>query len=244
MRGVLLAGLAWAGAVAGVYGQGVAPTAVGPQFHVVTSGERTTLDRATGRLISTVDVRLLNLGGRTMTTPLHVVVDLEIEGTNTVAMPGALGGVGIGPHGTYYTDVSGQFPGGRITPNAEARTTLTFVRDRDTRFRYTPVPYATLVEPREPVLSLPATAFTVPEGGSLTFEARATDPDGEAVTLGAGPAVSNATFAATSGVTAVGTYFFEPTFDQAGVYALIFTATDPLGLTDQGTVLVTVSCSR
>ncbi|HSB72580.1 MAG TPA: carboxypeptidase regulatory-like domain-containing protein [Candidatus Methylomirabilis sp.] len=62
---------------------------------------------------------------------------------------------------------------------------------------------------------------TVNEGQTLTVTVRATDPDGDAVTLSAGTLPANATFEP-----ATGTLTFAPDFLQAGTYVITIAATD------------------
>jgi hypothetical protein len=91
-----------------------------------------------------------------------------------------------------------------------------------------------------PVLTMPVSPLTVAEGETLTFVVSASDPDGDPVALRATPPIPNATFTATNGVTASGTFNFTPDLTQAGTYDLAITARDPLGLTTTETVTIQV----
>lgn len=91
-----------------------------------------------------------------------------------------------------------------------------------------------------PQLSLFQTEYTVNEGEVLSFHVSATDPDGEKVSLSASPRIPNAAFASTSGVQADSVFSFEPDYTQQGIYAVAFTARDPLGLTETRNVQIKV----
>ncbi len=73
---------------------------------------------------------------------------------------------------------------------------------------------------RPPSLTVPQSA-EVDEGSMITIPVKATDPDGELVTLSAAPLPENAIF-----IPSTGTITFAPDFDQAGSYDITCTATD------------------
>jgi hypothetical protein len=221
-----------------VCGQGPVTEDVANHFFVRTAHERTTLDRQTGELISTVDVSLWNLGGRTLFTPLHLLVSLD---TNGISMPGAAGGPALPPYNVFYKDLSGLVTGGTIPPNARIDTTLTFVRGRDVPLAYSLAPRAILRSETAPTVTVSALSYNVDEGQTLQFGVTGSDPDGDVVVLLAAPGISNAVFAATSGVAAAGTFTFNPDFDQQGKHTLKFTARDPLGLEGSALVEITVN---
>lgn len=91
-----------------------------------------------------------------------------------------------------------------------------------------------------PVLVVENEQWNVPEGGSVTVPVSASDPDGDAVTLAAGPALPGAQFTTTPGVAATGTLVVAPGFGTAGQYAVTFTARDANGMTDSRTVWIAV----
>lgn len=91
-----------------------------------------------------------------------------------------------------------------------------------------------------PEIDVDTVAATVTEGGELSIGVTATDPDGDPVTLSAGPLLPSADFDATNGTAPSGTFSFEPALGQQGSYAVTFTARDSWGLTDQQTVAITV----
>ncbi|MFH0730124.1 MAG: carboxypeptidase regulatory-like domain-containing protein [Pseudomonadota bacterium] len=92
-----------------------------------------------------------------------------------------------------------------------------------------------------PQISLDPHPSSVTEGGTLSFNVRATDPDGDAVTLSASPKIENATFTATSGQNAIGTFSMTPGFDQQGKQAITFKAIDPWGQTATVTAVIDVA---
>jgi len=219
-------------------GQGPSPQNVAEHCIVRSSGESSTLDRQTGQIISTVDVELLNLGGKTLLTPLHLAVNLT---TSSVQVAGALGGPGSGPYNAYYLDLSSHFPSGRMESGERTTRQITFTRDRGVHFQYELVPYSTVQSENPPEITISPLTFSVNEGQSLSFGVTAFDPDGDSVIILAAPGISNATFSATGGVAAAGTFSFSPDFDQEGQYTLKVTARDPLGLEDSEQIQITVS---
>ena len=82
---------------------------------------------------------------------------------------------------------------------------------------------------RVPVVSAPATAF-VNEGSLLTINVTAADPDGQAIaslTASGSAITAGATFLAGAGNVS-GTLSWTPTFTQAGMYSVTFTASNVL----------------
>ena len=77
------------------------------------------------------------------------------------------------------------------------------------------------------------------EGSQLTFVVSASDPDGEIPALSATPLPANATFVDNTDGT--GTFTFDPSFSQAGIYNITFTATDASLATDAEVVAVTIT---
>src|SRR4029079_1959402 len=77
----------------------------------VTAGKtRSSLDRPSGLVTSTVDITIRNSGDRPLDGPIHAAVEFTAEsGTLTgIQVPSALGGLGQPPHGTFFFDLSGQ----------------------------------------------------------------------------------------------------------------------------------------
>ena len=213
------------------------PFSLKDHFVVRTANERSTLDRQTGDIISTVDVTMMNLGGREVRSPLHAVLNLSTGGVQAI---GALGGSATAPYNRYYVDLSSQLPLGRLTANESVSFSLVFRRNRNTAFSYELEPYGLLKQERTPTVAAPPGPFTVNEGGSLQIPVTANDPDGDIVVLSAAPAISNATFVGNPGVSPSGMLTFGPDFDQAGFYTIQFAATDPLGLSSSTSIVIEV----
>jgi len=220
------------------FAQSPAPLAVGNQFVVRTANERSTLDRLTGEIVSTVDVTLFNLGGREILAPLHAVISLSTGG---VTVTGADSGPNDPPYNAYYKDLTPTMTGGRLAANEERSFSLTFRHARTINFTYEVVPLAgSLRTENVPQLNVPPGPFSVDEGQLLLIPFTATDPDGDFVTLGAAPAISNALFDAAGGLVATGRLEFIPDFDQAGFYTLQVKAVDRLGQTVTTNLLIEV----
>lgn len=82
-----------------------------------------------------------------------------------------------------------------------------------------------------PQISLNPLSYSVTEGETLSFNVRASDPDGDVVTLSAAPWIENVTFTGTKGRQAIGTFSMTPGFDQQGKHVITFKAIDPWGQT-------------
>jgi len=210
---------------------------VGNQFHIATTNERTTLNRTTGEYISTVDVKLYNLGGRNLSGPLHLVVRTTGNG---VALDGALGGTNDPLYGAYYRDMTGLLTANRLLAGQAVETTLTFRRPRNVEMTYALEPRAALDVEQAPLLIVQPFATETPEGQTLRIDVEGSDPEGSPVVLSSTILFSNASFVATSGVAAAGSFEFAPDFTQAGFYTVQFRAMDPLGLTTVSNVSFTI----
>ena len=205
------------------------------QLYVQTSNERTSLDRVTGILTSTVDVRFINLGGRALSGPMHAVI--ETTPTNGVEVVGALGGLSAAPYQRPYVDLTPQL-GAQALPNgASVATRLTFRRDRDVQLTYRIVPYGELDTQSAPQLAA-AGPYRVREGEELTFPISASDPDGDLAALAVTRAPSNSIFQSTG--PGAGTLRFTPSFEQEGYHSVTFRASDARGLADHATVEIEV----
>jgi hypothetical protein len=207
-------------------------------FVVQTANERSTLDRTTGEIISTVDVTVLNLGGREVLAPLHAVVNLSTGG---VAVTGASGGPTSAPYNRYFVDVSPQLTGGRLLSNQGVSFPLTFRRPRTIDFSYSIEPFGLLREEKAPRLNVPQGPFVVMENALLSIPFTAEDDDGDDVTILSGPGISNLVVDATNGNPAAGAVVFSPAFTQAGEYGLFLTAQDPKGYSVSEFVQISVS---
>ncbi len=207
------------------------------QLHIVTANERTSLDRMTGEMVSTVDVWLYNLGGRVLEGPVHLIARTTGD---QVRVEGALGDTNDPLYQAAYLDLSPQLTGNRLAANQALSATLTFRYPRGTVMSYGLEPRARLLEEPPPILTVLPFTSPISENERMTIGVEASDPSGVGVVLLAEPSISNATFSATSGVAAAGTFVFAPTNGQAGLYTLRFTARDTLGLTTSVVVEVEV----
>ncbi|OGV46938.1 MAG: hypothetical protein A2X46_19230 [Lentisphaerae bacterium GWF2_57_35] len=75
---------------------------------------------------------------------------------------------------------------------------------------------------------------SVAEGSALTFSATGSDPDGQALFFNAAPLPSGASF------TTNGTFYWSPSYAQAGVYTVTFTVSDGAAQ-DAETITITVA---
>lgn len=209
------------------YSGGPIPQDVSDVCLITTTNERSTLNRATGEVTTTLDARIYNLGNRTILSPFHVAVNLSTGPVNVV---GALGGTNLPPYFTFYFDLSSSLPGGLLRNSEFVSLSLTFKRRREVQFNYSLVPYGALQPESPPVLFVSPLSYTVTEGQVLQISVNATDADaGDIVVLSATPLVSNMTFAVTNDNPASGTLRFAPLFNQEGVYSVMFRARDPKG---------------
>ncbi len=120
--------------------------------------------------------------------------------------------------------------------------TFTLVVTDDKNATSQPATVTITVRPAQPPqLSVNPLSYIVNQGQSLTINVSAVDPNGELVTLSAFPALKNAAFSGTPGVSANGVFAFTPDAGQSGIHMVSFKATDPTGLSDTKTVEISVS---
>jgi hypothetical protein len=82
----------------------------------------------------------------------------------------------------------------------------------------------------------------VAAGSSLSFEVRAIDPnESDSLTMTASSLPLNATF--TQFASGAGFFSFLPDQSQLGDHTVVFHATDPVGLADSQSVVITVTDS-
>ena len=229
--------------ISGLLGIGAAvqaqvPQNLGGHLLVRTANERSTLDRTSGEIISSVDVTLVNLGGREIRAPLHAVINLS---TTVTSVAGAQGGPADPLYGRYYRDLSGQLPQARLANNESVAFHLDFRYPRGRALTYVIEPRGTVVPAAPPVLSLEPLVYEMQSGESLAIPMTATDTDSPVVTIGCEPAHPEAVFVSTSGLPASANFTFVPSNGTQGVFVFVFTARDPGGLTDEKHVQVTVN---
>jgi len=195
------------------------PPLLASGIEIVTSNERTSLVRATGRLSSTVDVKVTNTSGRLLEAPLHVIITftpLQGGNLNGLTMAGMQGGIGLAPYQTFYKDLSAAIGEG-LDPGAHTTFTFTFERPSTTSASYALAVRG--VRNIDPVVSAGG-PYAGQQGTPISFDASAsTDPDGESLTFawdfGDGGTAAGATPA--------------HTFATSGLFTVVLTATDPRG---------------
>jgi len=79
----------------------------------------------------------------------------------------------------------------------------------------------------------------VDEGGSLSFRIHAADPDGDSIILHAVNTPANAVFVDSGN--GAGSFVFNPSYTQAGVYHVTFTSADTFSAKDSEVVTITVN---
>ncbi len=207
--------------------------------HVVTTNERSTLNRQTGEVTTTLNAEIYNLSQRAVLAPFHVAVNLS---ASPVQVVGALGGTNVPPYNTFYFDLSSQLQGGVLPNGGKVGLSLTFKRPRDVQFSYTLVPYGRAQPEHPPALFVSPLSYSINEGQTAHIAAYATDVDtGDVVVVSATPMITNMTLAVTNGNPANATLEFQPDFDQAGIYSVMFRARDQKGYEAIETVQITVS---
>ncbi len=78
------------------------PVNIDGYVSVSTADEKSTLDRQTRAVTSTVDVIITNTSNRVIDYPLRIVINIMGTDYSNVTMPEALGGPGTTPYGKYY----------------------------------------------------------------------------------------------------------------------------------------------
>lgn len=146
---------------------------------ITTREERTTLNRATRRLESRVQVEIRNTGDRPLLPPLHVLLPFEAANGGALQdlmVPGALGGIGQEPDAHFYFDLSAAIGAGLAV---DATTAFTFTFERPQSLQAT---YAVRVlgqRNRDPSVVLGG-PYAGQQGVSIQFDGSGTiDPDGD-----------------------------------------------------------------
>jgi len=213
---------------------------IASQVSIQTGGERTTLDRATGDLVSTVSSLAANHSGSSMHPPLHLAVEVVSGRPEKVAMPGALGGPGHPLYGTHYYDLEPKFPASRFSSGGYVAQEMVFRRNKHVRFRYGIGPHGEPYQEQPPEILLDPLEYDLNEGETIWLGMSASDPNGDFVTISCASLPEGAEFASTNGAPASGAFVFAPTNGQAGIYFVTFEARDPGGLKDVKTAMITV----
>ena len=187
----------------------------------VTAGNiRSTLDRTSNRVTSTVDVTITNVGDRAIEKPIQAPVSFTAE-TGTLAgllVADAEGGIGVAPFQTFFFDLSAAIPTATFAPQQSVKFTLRFTPARGARVSFRVVPVG--VVNADPIvnaggpysaqagqeIAFDASASADPENGALSFAWNF--GDGSAPATGAQP---------------------RHTFATAGAFEVVLTVTDPKG---------------
>ncbi len=147
---------------------------------VSAKAERSTLNRISGELASTVDIEVENIGTQRIDGPVHALVRFRDAGTGVevrtgITLPHALGGFDQAPHQVPYFDLSAQVADGWM-PAETVSFTLVFMRARTLNVLYE-------VSLAGRVNSPPSVDAGGPYlgrvGEPIVFEATASDPDGD-----------------------------------------------------------------
>jgi RHS repeat-associated protein len=159
------------------------PALVDAGVSVATTSERSTLDRRTRRISSTLEATLRNTGTRRLEPPLHVALEFTpAPGSNLAGLtvPGALGGIGQPPYQTFYLDLSSRAPAG-LDPGASLTFSFSFERPSTSSLTFAFKVHA--FRNRDPIIVLGG-PYSGQQGAPVAFDASATtDPDGDTLTF-------------------------------------------------------------
>ncbi len=189
--------------------------------------EKTTLDRNSGKLISTLQLTLKNVGDRPISPPLHLAVGFDGAGDlSTVSLDSGLGALGQPPYQRAYLDLLSQISGG-LGAGQSVAFALTFRRPAAVHVRYSFEAFGVFNRDPLAVAQVPAVMAV---GETQNFDGTgSSDPEGGALTylwdFGDG----------TTSTTALSSHAYA----AAGLYEARLTVTDPAGA--QGHVTHTIS---
>ncbi len=148
------------------------------------TAERSTLDRGTGVLTSTVEVTAKNEAGARIDGPVHVLIRFKtpagVPVTSVVTVDGAQGGFGSGPWGTPFFDVTAQLGADGWQPGETLAARIVFSRQRTLNVLYE-VTFAGRLN-HAPVVDAGG-PYAGRVGGEIDFAGTASDPDGDPLTF-------------------------------------------------------------
>ncbi|HEX5176927.1 MAG TPA: PKD domain-containing protein, partial [Chthoniobacteraceae bacterium] len=203
---------------------------VSQRIEMITGKTRSSLDRPSGLVTSTVDVTLKNIGDRPLDGPLHAAVQFTAESgaLDGIQVPGALGGIGQPPHGTFFYDLSAQ-TGNALAPQASTTFTLRFTPARGARVSYRIVTFANVdLDPAAQA----GGPYSGRVGAEIVFDGSAsTDPEAGALTF---------RWQFGDGTPPAQTVVARHTFATPGIFEAKLTVTDPRGHAGHVTVPVTI----
>jgi hypothetical protein len=122
---------------------GVAQVDLGTRVSVTAGNTRSTLDRTSNRVTSTVEVTITNVGDRAIEKPIQAPVFFTAESGNldSLLVADAEGGLGVAPFQTFFFDLSATIPTATFAPQQSVKFTLRFTPAEGARvsFRVAPV---------------------------------------------------------------------------------------------------------
>jgi hypothetical protein len=209
---------AWVFALLPMLNAAESPRLLEQEIELTTVKEQTTLVRSTGKLLSTVDLKLRNKGSFPLESPLHAVVEFTDQGggnLNGLTASGLLGGIGQLPYQHFYRDLSANIPTG-LAPSAETTFSISFERPPATSVSYKLSIRG--ITNRVPSIT-PGGPYAGQAGAEISFDAQGTDPDNDALTF---------SWDFGDGTTASGP---QPShiYQETGVHTARVSVTDPQG---------------
>ncbi len=164
--------------------QGTAPLLEKSAVQSTASAERSTLNRTTGELTSTVEVVAVNGSGRRINGPVHAVVSFKSAAgapvTAGVQVVGSQGGFGQAPWQQPFFDLTAQLGADGWQPGEVLRLPLTFSRNRSLQVLYE-LKFAGRLN-RDPVVDAGG-PYSGQTGAGIVFNGAAEDADGDALTF-------------------------------------------------------------
>jgi hypothetical protein len=99
----------------------------------ISKTERSVTDRRTLVVTTTATVTVLNSSTRTITTPVHAVLDIS---SPAVQVTGAVAPGAANPYGKYYVDLSGKLAAGALAPGKSVSFTVNLACASSVRYSY------------------------------------------------------------------------------------------------------------
>ncbi len=200
--------------------QATAPRLQAEVIEATATAERSTLNRTTGILTSTVELRAVNRSGKRIDGPVHAILSFKTTAgtavTSGITVPGSLAGFGQAPWQLPYFDLTPALGADAWQPGETLILPITFSRNRTLQVLYE-VGFAGRIN-QDPVVN-PGGPYAGTVGGIIVFTGAAEDPDGD-------PLAFSWNFG--DGSTAP-TARAEHAFTRAGVQQVSLTADDGRG---------------
>jgi hypothetical protein len=166
--------------------------------------------------------------------------DVTLDGTQSVDPDGSVASYA-------WTGIPSPNPSNAASPKVTLypgtyKYTLVVTDDKGAQSSPSVVTITVKQTPSPPVLTVsPGYSYSVDQGNTVSFNASASQIDGNVVSISAIPFIKNATFSSTPGVQAAGTFNFSPDSTQSGIQMVTFTARNQLGLTDTKSVRIVIN---